>query len=150
MYTHTHTHTHTHAGTHRPHIYTHTLLYCRGLHQIIHLLKTSCSAHSPHGNRLAERLFPFPSAFPRGGRAAAPAGWPDLEETCAPPAVINSMFPVCRIPPRSRSISRMFSSVNCMIRMALWGRQTEFRPPSLKQPPKRSQASEQSWGFRGK
>lgn len=46
--------------------------------------------------------------------------WPDLEETCAPPAVMNSMFPAWRIPARRRRISPMFSSVNCIVRMEFW------------------------------
>lgn len=50
---------------------------------------------------------------------------PDLEETCAPPAVMNSMFPVWRIPTRRRRISLMFSSVNCIIRMELCSLSTE-------------------------
>lgn len=45
---------------------------------------------------------------------------PVLEEICAPPAVMNSMFPVWRIPARRRRMSLMFSSVNCIVRMAFW------------------------------
>lgn len=40
---------------------------------------------------------------------------PDLEQTCAPPAVKNSMFPTCKIPDRSLNTSLMFSSPNCIV-----------------------------------
>ena len=45
---------------------------------------------------------------------------PVLKETCAPPAVINSMFPRCNIPASNLNTSRTSSLLNCMTSIAIW------------------------------
>lgn len=45
---------------------------------------------------------------------------PVLKDTCAPPAVMNSMFPRCKMPANSLKTSRTSSLLNCITSIAVW------------------------------